>query len=464
MHLNGNLRLNPPQTIYPVTLGCAKNRVDTEIMLGLLSQAGWEVVETPTEATLLLVNTCGFIAPASQESIDTILELADYKQTDPGKRLVVSGCLAQRYHQELPALIPEVDAWIGVNDFPRIVSILADLDRGPGPLTCCQAPLYNYPELLPRLRTTPFYRAYLKIAEGCSHRCTYCTIPQIRGPFRSRSQEVILQEALKLTGQGVVELTLVAQDTTFYGLDRGCRSQLAELLRRLCQVPGLRWLRLLYSHPARISSELLAVMADHPQICPYLDIPIQHVNDRLLQRMGRGYGQKVICQTIARIRRVFPQAALRTSVIVGFPGETDAQFNELCQMVEQIGFDSLGVFAFQCEDRTPASHYADQVPSWVARQRLRKLMAVQARVVKQRLRALIGSVQEVLVEGPSPETELLLSGRLATQAPEVDGQVYITAGTGQIGQIQPVRITAAHTYDLVGELIDPPQKGILGKR
>ncbi|MFP3867429.1 MAG: 30S ribosomal protein S12 methylthiotransferase RimO [Desulfobacteraceae bacterium] len=448
--------------LYTVSLGCAKNRVDTEIMLGLLSQAGWQVVASPAQADLLLVNTCGFIAPASQESIDTVLELAAYKQADPHKRLLVAGCLAQRYRQELPALLPEVDAFVGVNDFPHIVKILANLSQIYK--TFCQAPWYGYQHLLPRLLTTPFYSAYLKIAEGCSHCCTYCTIPQIRGPFRSRPLEVILQEARNLTAQGVVEFNLIAQDTTAYGLDGGAPHQLPQLLECLCQIPGIRWLRLLYSHPARITAELLAVMADQPQICPYLDLPIQHVNDRLLRRMGRGYNQKVILDAIDRIRRRLPQAALRTTAMVGFPGESEAQFIELCHLIEQIKFDHLGVFEFQPEDGTPAARYGDQLPAPRARQRSRQLMALQARLVKKKLRSLVGTVQEVLVDGPSPETELLLSGRLATQAPEVDGQVYITAGEGQIGQIQPVRITHAHTYDLVGEIIDPSQKRVVGKR
>ncbi|MBW1952238.1 MAG: 30S ribosomal protein S12 methylthiotransferase RimO [Deltaproteobacteria bacterium] len=450
--------------LYPVSLGCAKNRVDTEIMLGLLSRAGWEIVSQAATADVLLVNTCGFIAPASQESIDTVLELAAYKQADPKKRLVVTGCLAQRYRTELPALLPEVDAFIGVNDFPQIVRILAHLNQRHETSTFCQAPCYGYQEIGPRLLTTPFYSAYLKIAEGCSHRCTYCTIPQIRGPFRSRPLEVILQEARNLSAQGVCELNLIAQDTTAYGLDWGEPHQLPKLLKGLCQIPGIHWLRLLYSHPARITPELLTVMADHPQICPYLDLPLQHVNDQLLKRMGRGYNKKVILDTIDRSRRVLPQAALRTTVMVGFPGETEDQFAELCQVIEQIGFDHLGVFEFQPEEGTPACGFTDQVPVRLARQRARQLMALQARLVKKKLRSLVGTVQEVLVEGPSPETELLLCGRLATQAPEVDGQVYITAGDGQIGQIQPVRITSAHTYDLVGEIIAPIQKRIMGKR
>lgn len=441
------------RTVYPVSLGCAKNRVDTEIMLALLTHAGWEIVSAPERADLLLVNTCGFIAPASQESIDITLELAAYKKADNHKLLVLTGCLAQRYARELPALLPEVDAFIGVNDFPRIVQILAALPGQRNKRLFCHSPPYGYPTVLPRLLTTPFSSAYLKIAEGCSHRCTFCVIPQIRGPFRSRPLDVIVQEATELAARGVVELNLIAQDTTAYGLDWGRHALLPELLQRLCLVPGLRWLRVLYSHPTRISPELLAVMADHPQICPYLDIPIQHVNDHLLRRMGRPYGQRHLWQTVNRIRRAIPGAALRTSIIVGFPGETEAHFKELCQVVAEIDFDHLGVFTFQPEEGTAAARAPEPVPIRVANQRARHLMAQQARRSRQKLQRLVSTVQDVLVEGYCPETELLLSGRLATQAPEVDGQVYINDGLAQVGLVQPVRLTQAHTYDLVGEIV-----------
>jgi ribosomal protein S12 methylthiotransferase len=306
--------------------------------------------------------------------------------------------------------------------------------------------------------TTPFYSAYLKIAEGCSHRCTYCTIPGIRGPYRSRPVEAVLAEAEQLAGRGVIELNLVAQDTTAYGVDQGEKSQLPDLLTRLAAVPGLRWLRVLYGHPAGVTPDLLAVMAAHPQICPYFDLPLQHVNDRLLRRMGRGYTQKQIRDTVARIRRALPQATLRTSMIVGFPGETQEDFAELCQVTTELEFDHLGVFAFQPEESTPAVRLRAQVAAKEANRRARRLKALQGKIARQKLRRLIGTLQEVLVEGYSDETVLLLQGRLASQAPEVDGKVYLNARWGEVGQIQPVKIIKTYTYDLLGEIVGSSTK------
>ncbi len=439
--------------VYPVTLGCAKNRVDTEIMLALLEESGWEITSQPEQADLLLVNTCGFIASACQEAIDTVLELAAYKQGRPGTRLVVAGCLVQRYQQDLPALLPEVDVFLGVNDFPRIAQILAAEPWTGGGNLFCREDWQGYQRVWPRRLTTPFYSAYLKIAEGCSHRCTYCTIPGIRGPYRSRPFDTLLAEAEQLAGRGVLELNLVAQDTTAYGLDQGGQVRLPALLARLAAVPGLRWLRVLYGHPAGVTPELLAVMAAHPQICPYFDLPLQHVNDRLLRRMGRGYTLRQIRETVGLIREVMPLATLRTSVIVGFPGETQEDFAELCQVTAELEFDHLGVFAFQPEEGTPAARLQEQVAAREANRRARRLKLLHARITKQKLRRLKGTVQEVLVEGYSEESELLLQGRLASQAPEVDGKVYLNAGWGEVGQVQPVKITKTYTYDVLGEIV-----------
>lgn len=452
-----NLTLTPGR-VYPVTLGCAKNRVDTEVMLALLTRAGWRIVNDPGDADLILVNTCGFIASAAQESIDTILELAAVKSAHPHRLLVAAGCLVQRHQGELAELLPEVDAFAGVNDFPRIAAIVKQL-RGAAPRRRhWDAPLLSYAGVLPRLLSTPFYTAYLKIAEGCRHHCTFCTIPAIRGPFRSRPPEAVVQEAELLLDRGVIELNLVAQDTTAYGTDGGGVSRLPELLGRLAGLPGLRWLRLLYGHPRGVTPELLEVMAAHPQICPYLDIPLQHLSDPVLKRMGRRYTQQQALKAIDLIRARLPRAALRTSMITGFPGETEADFEELCRRVEDIGFDHLGIFAFQPEAGTPAARFPGQVPARTAARRARQLTRLQARLVRKKLRALKGTVQEVLVEGVSPESDLLLTGRLATQAPEVDGQVYLTAGQGQVGALQPVRLTRTHTYDLEGELLDETGK------
>jgi ribosomal protein S12 methylthiotransferase len=445
------LNTNTPRKVYPVTLGCAKNRVDTEIMLALLEEAHWQITSQPEEADLLLVNTCGFIASACQEAVDTILELAALKQYRPTVRLVTAGCLVQRYGQELPALLPEVDLFVGVNDFPNIVNLLDH--EPPESRLASRGDWLDYQAVWPRRLTTPFYSANLKIAEGCSHRCTYCTIPAIRGPYRSRPLDSILAEAAHLVGQGVIELNLVAQDTTAYGVDQGGVSKLPLLLSRLAAVPGLRWLRVLYGHPAGITPELLTVMAAHPQICPYFDLPLQHVSDSMLRRMGRRYSQDQIRQTIALICRHLPEAVLRTSIIVGFPGETEAEFAELGQVLAELQFDHVGVFAYQPEAGTPAARLRDQFPVKEVNRRARILKQLQAKISRQKLRRFKGTVQEVLVEGYSEETELLLQGRLGGQAPEVDGLVYINAGQGFIGQIQPVKITKTYTYDLLGEIV-----------
>lgn len=444
-----------PGRVYPVSLGCAKNRVDTEMMLALLEGAGWQITPDPVAADLLLVNTCGFLASASQEAIDTILELAAQKQARPGVRLLVAGCLVQRYQQDLPGLLPEVDLFVGVNDFPDLVALLtAGPEAGRGRLAC-RRPWLDYGEVWPRRLTTPFYSAYLKIAEGCSHRCTYCTIPAIRGPFRSRPLATIVAEARELASRGVIELNLVAQDTTAYGLDLMGRSLLPELLAELAAIEGLRWLRVLYGHPTGVTPELLRIMAATPQVIPYFDLPLQHVNDRLLRRMGRNYTQTQVRELVTQIRQTLPTATLRTSLIVGFPGETPEEVQELCAVLTELALDHVGVFAFQPEEGTPAARFREQVPAVEANRRARRVRALQARIARRKLRQLKGQVVDVLVEGFCEETDLLLQGRLAGQAPEVDGRVLITAGHGAVGTIQAVKITKTHTYDLVGELVDP---------
>ncbi|MBI4795249.1 MAG: 30S ribosomal protein S12 methylthiotransferase RimO [Deltaproteobacteria bacterium] len=436
-----------------MSLGCPKNLVDTEIMLGHLRQEGWEVVAEPMAASLLLVNTCAFIASASQEAVDTILEMARYKEDDPGKRLVVAGCLVQRYGGELPAQFSEVDLFIGVNDFPLLPRILQDFPGLEEPRLFHGASPFDYAAAQPRYPATPRASAYLKIAEGCSHRCTYCTIPAIRGPLRSRSLDTLLAEAQALAASGVKELNLVAQDTTAYGRDRQGAPGLPELLRELCVIPGLEWLRVLYGHPARITTELLETMASNPQICPYLDLPIQHGHDEMLRRMGRGYTRQDFLSACRLIRDFIPQAALRTTVMVGFPGETEEHFAALFDLVQEVRFEHLGVFLYSPEEGTPAACFAPQVPRRLARKRARIIKTLQARIVKERLKSLKGTVQAVLVEGLSTESEYLLTGRLITQAPEIDGQVYITAGEARIGEIQPVRLIRALPYDLVGEVV-----------
>ncbi len=444
-----------PKTLYPVSLGCPKNLVDTEIMLSHLAHQGWQVVATPEEAQVLLVNTCAFIAPATQEAVDTILELARHKETDPDKRLVVAGCLVARYGEELLPPLPEVDLFIGVNDFPWLPELLQESAGGKKPCLVNQAPRFDYPEPLPRFPATPRHLAYLKIAEGCSHRCTFCTIPAIRGPYRSRPLATLLAEAQHMAATGVKELNLIAQDTTAYGRDWGGQPELGELLRELAAIPGFTWLRLLYTHPAHFTPELIASLASLPKVAPYLDIPIQHGHDEMLKRMGRRYTKNHLLDLFKRLREAIPGLALRTTVMVGFPRETEEHFQTLVEVVEEVRFEHLGVFLYHPEEGTPAARYADPVPRRTARARARHLKALQARRARQRIKALVGTVQPVLVEGVSPESEYLLTGRLITQAPDIDGQVYITAGVGMVGEIQPVRLTRALPYDLVGEIVEP---------
>jgi ribosomal protein S12 methylthiotransferase len=428
--------------------------VDTEIMLGRLTQAGWQVVDTPEAAQLLLVNTCAFLESACKEAVDTILELARHKEADPAKRLAVAGCLVQRYGEALPADLPEVDYFVGVHDFPDLPVIL---DRGPGTGAARlyhRAGPYAYRDPEARYPATPRHLAYLKIAEGCSHRCTFCVIPQIRGPYRSRPLNTLVAEAEALAASGVKELILIAQDTTAYGSDQPGHPGLPALLQELGRIPGFSWIRLLYGHPARLTPELLEVMAAEPRLLPYLDLPIQHGHDEVLQRMGRGYSRQYLLDAVRLIRKILPGATLRTTVMVGFPGETEAHFAALKELIEEVRFDHLGLFLYSPEEGAPASRLKDSVPRRLARQRARILKAVQAQIVKVRLKALVGTVQPVLVEGVSAESDFLLSGRLASQAPEIDGQVYITAGAGRVGEIQVVRLSRALPYDLLGEIVE----------
>ena len=441
------------KTIYVVSLGCPKNLVDTEIMLGHLTKAGWEVVGEPRGAAVLLVNTCAFIAPASQEAVETILEMAAHKEKAPGQRLVVTGCLVQRYAGELEGLLPEVDLWIGVNDFCRLSEILGgDEVEGGRRLFCSRSP-YDYAERQPRYGVTPWYLGYLKIAEGCSHGCTFCTIPRLRGPYRSRPLATLRAEAQRLAAGGVKEVILVAQDTTAYGQEWGGHPGLPELLAELAGISGLLWLRVLYTYPNRISEHLLETMAAIPKVLPYIDFPIQHGHDEILRRMGRGYRRWEILEVCRQIRRYLPQATLRSTVMVGFPGETEEHFQSLLALVEEVRFDHLGVFLYSKEEGTAAAGFSGAVPRRQARSRARRLKALQAMIVKEKLKSLVGTVQPVLVEGVSEESEYLLKGRLRSQAPEIDGQVLIRAGEGRVGEVQPVRIVRAIPPDVLGEIV-----------
>jgi len=422
-------------------LGCAKNLVDSENMLGLLE-----------EAEIAIVNTCGFIQPAVEESIDTILEVAAHKKKGKLGKLFVAGCFVQRYGYQLRKEIPEVDGWFGTGELLKIVDILGEEFR-PSPSFFISRPTFLADHTVPRIRTTPFYSAYLKIAEGCSHRCSYCTIPRLRGPFRSRGLASLLIEAENMVENGVKEINLIAQDTTMYGKDLGESICLEDLLERLVQISGIEWIRILYGHPFRISDRLLELMDRGKTICPYLDLPLQHVNVKILDAMGRGYKGENPLQLIERIRSGRRHVSLRTTVMVGFPGETDEIFDELYHFVEIAQFDCLGAFIFSPERGTPAARLKGIVERDVARKRLEAIMELQAEISLKKNRRMIGRVEPVLIEGVSPETDLLLRGRTATMAPDVDSQVLINRGQGNVGEIVPVLIKEAHPYDLIGEII-----------
>lgn len=440
-----------PIRIYFISLGCAKNQVDSEMMLHHLQAGGFSLTQEPDEARVILINTCSFIESATQESIDTILEAARLKNEGACQVLVVTGCFPQRYGNQLVEQLPEVDLFLGTDSFSAVadrVSALLAGKKSPKMILEPDPGLWAKPH--ERLLTTTPGTAYLKIAEGCSNRCAYCTIPSIRGPFRSRGPTVLIQEARALAEQDVRELILVAQDTTAYGSDLVPSQSLNALIKELLKIDSFEWLRLLYLRPERITSDLLALMALEERICPYLDIPIQHVSDRILKAMHRPYGKKLLKNLIKKIRRTIPEAALRTTVMVGFPGETEEDFQELVALVTETEFDHLGVFRYSPEEGTSAAVYADQVPEEIGKMRQDFLMEKQKEISLKKNQKRIGSVEPVLVTGFSPESDLLIQGRTRFQSPEVDGVVYITEGEPRIGQIIQVKITEAHAYDLVG--------------
>ncbi len=437
-----------PAKVFLQSLGCPKNLVDSEMMLGLMARDGAEIVLDPEAADVLIVNTCGFIGDAKKESIDTILDLARFKQSDPAKRLVVAGCLVQRYGTELQTALPEVDAFVGTGDFTRLPEILA---AGPHPdARAYGGAAHLLPDVaIPRVRTGHFFSAYLKVSEGCDHRCSFCIIPKIRGRHESRPLASVLAEAEALVADGVVELNLIAQDLTAYGRDRRDGSSLAGLLRALARLDGLRWIRLLYTYPRYVSDGLLEVIANEPKVCRYIDMPLQHISDRMLRRMRRERDGAAVRRLLERIRRRVPGIAVRTAFIVGFPGETERDFAELVDFVRSARFERVGVFRYSQEHGTAAADLRDQIPEPVKRERRDALMRAQAEVAAATNRALVGTEQRVLVCGEDERGRLY--GRLPTQAPEIDGVVYVR-GPAAVGSILRARITGARTYDLLGEI------------
>ncbi len=431
-----------------VSLGCNKNRVDTETALGLLQEEGFVFTPRPEEADILMVNTCGFIDSAKEESINTILEMAQYKESGRCRLLVVTGCLAQRYEESLMKEIPEIDLLLGVNQYERLPGLIREALAGKRQ-SACQDDLGYFEHR--RVLTTPPWSAYVRIGEGCSNRCTFCAIPLIRGPYRSRGEEQILREIRDLTAGGAREIILVAQDTTRYGTEQHGHTTLPSLMRKAAEIEGVDWLRVLYCYPDETNDELLDVLADHPKVCPYLDIPVQHISAELLRRMHRrGTREDILrCVRGARSRGL----TLRTTLIVGFPGETEDQFRELLDFVEETEFDRLGAFTYSPEEGTPAARMPDQVPEEVKQERFSRLMELQRKISRRRNESRVGTVEQVLVTAAGDGGICL--GRSSREAPETDGEIYVSCGNSlpEPGLFIPVRITEAGDYDLKGEML-----------
>jgi ribosomal protein S12 methylthiotransferase len=436
-----------------LSLGCPKNLVDGEVMLGKLRDAGYRLVADAAQADVIVVNTCAFIDRAKQESVDSILEMAREKETGRARRLVVTGCLAQRYDADLRREIPEIDATLGtgqVDDIVRAVSGEAT-SLGGSPA----APTWVYDHTAPRVLSTPPWLAYVKISEGCDYTCSFCIIPRLRGRHRSRSVEDIVAEVRSLAARGVREVVLVAQDSTRYGRDHGVRDGLAYLLRRLGRVDGIRWIRVMYAYPSTLTDPVLDAMASEEKVVKYVDIPLQHASETVLKRMKRPTGRGNLRGIVERIRERIPGVAVRTSFIVGFPGETEEDFGRLLEFVEAARFDNVGVFTFSDEEGTSSFDLPGRVPAHTKESRRRKLMALQKRISLRRNRARVGERALVLIEGTHPDSDLLLRGRTAAQAPEIDGQVIVNDGDAEPGSFVTCEVTEAHPYDLVGRIVPP---------
>jgi len=469
-----------------VSLGCPKNLVDSEVMMGLLARSGAEITPRAQDADVIVVNTCSFIDTAKQESVDAILEMAKLKAEGRARKLIVAGCLVERYRNEIQKSIPEVDAVVGTGELEQILdatgisglepvdpespfTILNSrpegiareatgrFDRREWSGTLASLPNYLYDERTPRMLSTPSHSAYIKIAEGCDHPCSFCIIPQLRGKFRSRRFESAVAEAEQLAAQGVLEVTLIGQDTTCYGEDLGMKNGLALLLERFAQIEELRWVRFLYAYPNKITSRLLEAIASSPKICSYIDVPLQHASASVLKAMKRGSNPDIFLRSIEKMRHEIPGVTLRTSFIVGFPGESERDFSELCDFVEAAEFDWMGVFAYSDEEGAAAYRIEDKHPPAVIERRRGKLMQLQRRISRRKKKDLIGRQFDILLEGASEETDLLWEGRTEMHAPEIDGKLYIN-DAGPHTDLQPGRfyrceITQAHDYDLLGRLL-----------
>ena len=444
-----------------VSLGCPKNLVDSEVMMGLSQEGGHTLTPNPADADVLVINTCAFIDSAKEESVNTILELAEFKKTGNCKRLVVTGCLGERYRDELKTQIPEIDAVLGTGEVPEIVGAIEGSKRRTIPLTLVGSPgqalngqalpTYLY-DAEPRVFATPRHFAYVKVAEGCDYKCSFCIIPKLRGHYRSRPLDAIVREARSLAARGVRELILISQDTTFYGRDLGEGAALPTLLRELNAIDGIDWIRMLYLYPTTITDDMLDAMAECGKVVKYIDLPLQHASDDVLRRMKRPGTGKHYEKLLARIRERVPGVSLRTTFIVGFPGETDTEFEELCSFVRSVRFDHVGVFTYSHEEGTTAHDLADDVPAAVKKKRRNALMAEQKRIVARAQKRRVGDCVRVMVDGPTPDHELVWRGRLAGQAPEIDPVVYFTDANPDVlrpGALLEAEIVGAREYDLV---------------
>lgn len=441
-----------------VSLGCDKNLVDTEVMLGLLAKKGHQMIDDETQADIVIVNTCCFIHDAKEESIQTILEMAQLKETAVLKKLIVTGCLAQRYKEEILEEIPEVDAVLGTTSYDEIAEVICGLFSD-SPMERADARMIMKDvDYLPetqkgRLVTTGGHFAYLKIAEGCDKHCTYCIIPKIRGNFRSVPMEELIDEAKELADQGVKELILVAQETTLYGKDIYGEKSLPRLLKALCKIQGLRWIRILYCYPEEITDELIQVIKEEPKICHYLDLPIQHASDAILKRMGRKTSKEQLISIIGKLREEIPDITLRTTLITGFPGETDEQHEELMDFVDQMEFERLGVFTYSPEEDTPAAEMPDQISEEIKQDRQAELMELQQDIVFDRNEDLIGEEMLVMIEGKVADENAYV-GRTYRDAPNVDGLIFVNTDEELVsGDFAKVKVTGAMDYDLIGELL-----------
>ncbi len=475
-----------PAKVGFVSLGCPKNLVDSEVMMGMLAQAGAELTPNAGDADVIVVNTCSFIGSAQQESIETILEMARHKAGGKAKRLIVAGCLVERFHDEILKNIPEVDAVVGTGELEKILAAagLAEAPRAASPFNILTSrpegdrrreqgrfardswdgavadlPNYLYDDHTPRILTTPRSSAYIKIAEGCDHPCSFCIIPQLRGQFRSRRFESVIAEAERLAQSGVREITLIGQDTTCYGEDFGLKDGLALLLEKLASIEGLEWIRFLYAYPNKITGRLLSTIAAHDNICSYIDVPLQHASATVLKRMKRGGGADLFLRSIEKMRREIPGVTLRTSFIVGFPGETEKEFDELCGFVKEAAFDWMGAFGYSDQEGAGAFDFDNdkKLSTREIESRRKSLMSIQKKISRTKKKSLIGQEFDLLLEGASTETDLLLEGRTAMHAPEIDGKVFVNdfpeGDEPKEGEFYRCRITAAHDYDLVAEIL-----------